>query len=79
MSATIPLSFMQVAKLPVHMLDAIKQYNRKFFWGKVLNERKVHSIAWEHICKLVAAEELCIKRLRGDEYSFVGKVGVVDD
>lgn len=38
-------------KLPCALLDEMERSNRKFFWGEDENQRKIHPIAWEVICR----------------------------
>lgn len=42
---------MQLIKLPVGLLDELDRLSRKFFWGEEEDQRKIHPISWEIICK----------------------------
>lgn len=75
MVTTVPLYNMKVAKIPIQILEEIERLNRWFFWGEKLEERKLHSISWEQVCKPNDAGGLGIKRLRDINVDLLAKLG----
>ncbi|CAN1180887.1 Putative ribonuclease H protein At1g65750 [Linum perenne] len=42
---------MQTSVLPISTCDEIDKRIRNFVWGSTSEERKVHLVSWDHICK----------------------------
>ncbi|GKV26879.1 hypothetical protein SLEP1_g36097 [Rubroshorea leprosula] len=49
--ASIPNYFMQVMWLPSSVHKEIDKISRNFLWGSVVDQRKIHLVDWDTICK----------------------------
>lgn len=52
MEQAIPLSYtMSYFKLSLGLCNENKSLNRKFWWGQMGNQREIHWVSWEELCK----------------------------
>ncbi|CAN1158111.1 Putative ribonuclease H protein At1g65750, partial [Linum perenne] len=55
---------MQTLVLPVNICESINRRIRDFFWGSTSEERMMHLISWEQICKLREMGGLGLRQTR---------------
>lgn len=63
---------MEVSPLPCDELDRI---SRNFVWGGQGNQRKIHMLSWDEICKPEEAGGLGLRSARKINHAFMMKVG----
>lgn len=50
-TSAIPYYTMNVIKLPSSIIEELERWNRRFFWGQTEQHKKLHTLAWELICR----------------------------
>ncbi|CAN1170479.1 Putative ribonuclease H protein At1g65750 [Linum perenne] len=70
----IPSYAMQTSVLPIYTCEAIDKRIRDFVWGSTPEERKVHLISWEQICKPKAKGGLGLRLARHLNMAYMTKL-----
>lgn len=73
-SAAIPTYVMQTSKLPSGICDKIDQLNRKFLWGGSEEERKMHLVAWDRVCRDKHEGGLGLRNKKWTNFALLGKL-----
>lgn len=50
-TSSIPSYVMQTIQFPISLLDKLDKIDRRFFWGGDEHHRRMHTIAWNNICR----------------------------
>ncbi|CAN1142230.1 Putative ribonuclease H protein At1g65750 [Linum perenne] len=62
--SAIPIYAMQTSVLPVTTCDAIDRRIRNFVWGSTTEEKKMHLVAWDQVCKPKSLGGLGLRQAR---------------
>lgn len=71
--AALPNYAMQTIKLPRHTIQQLDRLYRNFFWGSSDQQRRLHTVAWNTICKPKESGGLGIPRLKDMNYALLAK------
>lgn len=61
-TSCIPNHIMQANLLPAFTMEVIDKPNTKFLWGNDNNNKKIHLISWDNVCKSRDAGGIGIRR-----------------
>ncbi|XP_058185686.1 uncharacterized protein LOC131302911 [Rhododendron vialii] len=68
-----PIYFMSIFKMLASVAKMLEKIQRKFFWGDLIDKRKLHLIKWEVICKKKENGYLEVKNLMVQNLSLLAK------
>ncbi|XVF46862.1 hypothetical protein PTKIN_Ptkin03bG0062300 [Pterospermum kingtungense] len=70
---SIPLYALSCVKAPTNICRKIDQISRNFLWGHEANQRKLHMISWNKLCKPKSRGGLGILNIEARNLSLLGK------
>lgn len=73
--SAIPGRVMQNASFPLNTCDVLDQCNHKFLWGSSNNQRKIHLVAWDEVCKPKKQGGLWLRQVKLQNQAFLMKLG----
>ncbi|XP_052114169.1 uncharacterized mitochondrial protein AtMg00310-like [Arachis duranensis] len=62
------------SRVPKYICKSIEKSQRQFIWGSNENERKIHMVSWETMCKPKEAGGLALKNLERMNTAFIAKL-----
>ncbi|CAN1181981.1 Putative ribonuclease H protein At1g65750 [Linum perenne] len=68
---------MQTSVLPATTCEAIDRRIRNFVWGSTTEDRKMHLVSWEHICKPKALGGLGLRQARQLNHAYMVKLAFI--
>lgn len=74
-TSVMPRYNMQTMELPRNLCDEINRINGNFLWGETNNNRKVHLVSWENVCRTKEDGGLGIRKARDHNATLLTKLG----
>lgn len=72
---SLPVYYMQIALMPVHVCNELDKIARDFLWGSCVNRRKTSLVAWEKVCSPLHTGGLGFKNTRRMNEALLMKLG----
>lgn len=63
-TSAIPSYVMQTASIPWNICDKIDKCQWSFLWGSTTEQRRLHKVKWEVVCKTKTAGGLGIRKMK---------------
>ncbi|XVF14883.1 hypothetical protein REPUB_Repub09cG0099300 [Reevesia pubescens] len=74
-SSTIATYTMQSSKLPCSVINEIDKMNRSFLWGGTNEQRKIHLVKWDVVCREKKKGRLGIRKTNFMNSALLAKLG----
>jgi hypothetical protein len=62
MLSNIPTYYLSLFPVPMSVVNRIKKIQRDFLWGGMGDEKKLHLISWNQVCRSLRAGGLGIRK-----------------
>lgn len=69
----LPIYYLSFFKAPLGVTGLIETMFKRFLWGSSENNRKIHWVPWEKICREKMEGGLGVKELKAFNLALLGK------
>ena len=74
-TSAMPSYAVQTTALPANVCEPINKINRKFLWGDNREQRKIHLVKWDEVCKSKREGGLGIRKTKDTNLVLLSKLG----
>lgn len=71
---SIPIFIMQLEKYLANIHKEIDKMVRRCVWGKMIDQRRIHPISWDSLCKPKELDGVCLRKAAWMNRALVAKL-----